>query len=363
MNQPKNSPVKGELVPVQIDYKTAGADFWKRYHVYRRLRQEELRPDDPLRPDDIEEKRLQHESPFDVEYHYEVARDGLLLSWFSGTCLKPGTPEYESSGHLFWADLYVRPDHRRQGIGSSWVPLIVELMDAHGCTKVGFSTEDGPGHEFLKSLGAEAKLVGAENRLKLADVDWKMVERWIEEGPKRSPQTRLETYDGPLPEAMWDDFAPQLSSMLNTIPFENLDIGTIVVTPDHMRDFYVRLVISGERLHTILTREPDGVISSITDMTWDPNRPSILEQRFTGVRPDARGRGLGKWIKAGMLGHLHKVYPQAQFVVTENAGSNAPMLAINKKLGFKQYRVETEYQVGRDRLADRLKGLPAGRRR
>jgi hypothetical protein len=49
-------------------------------------------------------------------------------------------------------------------------------------------------------------------------------------------------------------------------------------------------------------------------------------------------------------------------VSTENAGSNAPMLAINHKLGFKQYRAGTEYQVSRDGLADRLQGLSAGRR-
>ena len=357
-----NRPAIDEVVPARIDHKTAGPDFWKRYHAYRRVRHEESRPDDPLRPDDIEEKRLKRDSPFEIDYHYEIAKEGLLLSWFTGMTVKPGTPEYESSKHLFWADIYVHPAHRRQGIGSSWGPLIVELMDTHGCTTVGFGTEEAPGHAFLKALGAEAKLVGAENRLKLADVDWKMVERWIDEGPKRSPQTKFEIYDGPLPETMWDDFAPQLSSMLNTIPFENLDIGTIVVTPDHVRDFHARLVLSGEHLHTILTREPDGVISSITDMVWDPNRASILEQRFTGVRPDARGRGLGKWIKAAMLAHLHKLYPQAQWVVTENAGSNAPMLAINKKLGFKQYRVGTEYQVSRHGLADRLKGLSARRR-
>ena len=357
-----NPPVIGEVAPARIDYKMAGPDFWERYHVYRRLRHKESRPDDPMRPDDVEEKRLKRDSPFDFEYHYEIAKDGDLLSWFSGTTLKPGTPEYESSGHLFWSDIYVRPDHRRQGIGSSWVSLILELMDAHGCTTVGFGTEEPPGHAFLKALGAEPKLVGAENRLKLADVDWKMVDRWIAEGVKRSPQTKFEIYDGPLPEAMWDDFAPQLSTLLNTIPFENLDIGTIVVTPDHIRDFYAKLAITDERLHTILTRERDGVISSVTDMSWDPNRKTILEQRFTGVRPDARGRGLGKWIKAAMLAHLHKLYPQAKWVVTENAGSNAPMLAINKKLGFKQYRAGTEYQVSRDGLADRLKGLSAGRR-
>ena len=344
----------GELVPARLDFKSAGADFWSRYHDHRRMRQAESRPDDPLRPNDIEEKRLKRDNPFEIEYHYEIAKDGVLVSWFGGMTIKPGTPEYESNKHLFWADIYVRPDHRRKGIGSMWLPVIVELMDAHECTVVGFGTEDPPGHAFLKSLGAAAKLAGAENRLKLADVDWRMVERWIEEGPKRSPQTKFELYEGPLPEAMWDDFAPQLSSMLNTIPFEDLDIGKIVVTPAHMRDFYAQIAISGERLHTILTREPDGVISSVTDTTWAPHRPTIVDQRFTGVRPDARGRGLGKWIKAAMLAHLRKLYPEAQWVATENAGSNGPMLAINKKLGFKQYRAGTEYQISRDDLVARL---------
>jgi GNAT superfamily N-acetyltransferase len=349
----------GQLVPARIDFKSAGPDFWKRYHAYRRLRQKESRPDDPSRPDDIEEKRLKRDNPFDIQYFYEIAKDGLMLSGFSSSTSKPGTAGHESNKHLFWADLFVHPDHRRQGIGASWLPLIVELMDKHGCTVVGLSTEDAPGHSFLKWMGAAPKLVGAENRLKLADVDWKMVERWIDEGPKRSPQTKLEIYEGPLPEVMRADYAPQLSSMLNTIPFENLDHGEIVVTPDHMREWYAQLEISKERLLTILTREPDGVISAITDIGWAPHRPSIIQQRFTGVRPEARGRGLGKWIKAAMLARIRELYPKAEWVSTENAASNVPMLAINKKLGFKQYRAETEYQISRDRLAEHLKELSA----
>jgi hypothetical protein len=33
------------------------------------------------------------------------------------------------------------------------------------------------------------------------------------------------------------------------------------------------------------------------------------------------------------------------------------MLAINTKMGFKQFRVGSEYQISRDRLAARLKEL------
>ena len=345
--------------PARVDFKSAGPDFWERYHEYRRLRQREFRPDDPVRPDDLEEKRLKRDSLFDIQYWYEIAEGGRVVSMLSGSTSKPGTPEYDSNKHLFWADLYVRPDARRHGVGVSWIPLLVELMDVHGCTIVGLGTEEPSGHAFLKWLGADAKFSGAENRLKLADVDWKMVDRWVRDGPQRSPQTNLEIYDGPLPEAMWADYAPQLSTMLNTMPFENLDHGEIVITTAHMSDHYARLKIGDERLHTVLTREPDGVISAITDMSWAPHRPAIIEQRFTGVRPDARGRGLGKWIKAAMLQHVRKLYPEMQWMVTENAGSNAPMLAINKKLGFKEFRAGTEYQISRDGLAERIKGLPA----
>ncbi len=351
--------MKAYHLPVRVDFKSDSRDFWKRYHEFRRVRQHESRPDDPLRPDELEEKQLMRESAFDIQYRYEFTQDGRLLGWLSGSTSKPGTPGHDSNKHLFWADLYVRPDARRRGIGTSFMALLLELMDAHGCTVVGIGTEDDSGHAFLKWLGAEAKLSGAENRLKLADVDWKMVDRWVQEGPTRSPATRLEIYDGPLPEGMWNDYAPQLSSMLNTIPFEGLDHGEIVITPDHMRDYYSRLEIADERLHTILTREPDGVISAITDTSWAPHRPTIIEQRFTGVRPDAQGRGLGKWIKAAMLAHLQALYPDARWVATDNAGSNAPMLAINKKLGFKQFRAATEYQISRDNLAARISPLPA----
>ena len=113
-------------------------------------------------------------------------------------------------------------------------------MDEHGCSVLGGSTEEESGHGFLRWLGAEQKLTEIESRLKLSDVDWPMLERWAAEGALRSPETRLEIYDGELPDAMLDDFAPQLTSLLNTMPFEGLDVGTIIVTPERIKDWYDR---------------------------------------------------------------------------------------------------------------------------
>ncbi|HUZ87234.1 MAG TPA: GNAT family N-acetyltransferase [Candidatus Baltobacterales bacterium] len=345
------------LTAVPVDVMTAGPDFWQRYHEYRRVRQKDQRPDDPVRPDELEEKRLIRANPFEFEYRYEVVRDGVLVSMFGGKTVRPENPEYASNKHLFWTDFYVRPGERRQGIGASWLAVIVELMDRHGCTIVNMGAEDEPGYAFLRWAGAEAKFSGAENRLRIADVDWSRLERWVEEGQARSPHTKLEIHDGLLPESMWAEFAPQLSTMLNTIPWEGLDHGDIVVTPEHLRHHNERLAASHETPHTLLTREPDGTMSAVTDVTWAPYRRTIVYQEFTGVLPSARGRGLGKWIKAAMLLHLRDLYPDIQWVTTANAASNAPMLAINKKIGFRQYRAGKEYQMTRDQVAARIRSL------
>src|ERR1700680_4148687 len=221
--------MSNELLPVEVDPKRSGPEFWMRSHAYRRLRHEETRPDDPIRPDELDEARMRRDDPFETRYHYEIAREGMILSWFSASTPAPGSPGYDSNKHIFEAGCSVRRDHRRQGIGSLWLPLVLELMGRHGVRVLSTGAEENSGHAFLKWLGADAKLTETENRLELSDVDWAMVRRWIEDGPRRSPQTKLEVYDGGIPESMWAEYAPQISSILNTIPFDVLDPGGLVV--------------------------------------------------------------------------------------------------------------------------------------
>jgi len=317
----------------------------------------ESRPDHPVRPDALEELRMKRDNLFQVEHRYEISIGDLMLSWFYGQTARPGTAGYEQNKHLFWADAYVRPEHRRRGIARLWLPVLLELMDRHGCTTVGIGAEDESGHAYLKWLGAEPKMVGAENRLDLSQVDWEMLHRWATEGQRRSPNTKLEIFDGPPPEAMWVEFAAQQMAMLNSMPFEDLDYGHIVVTADHVREWYARLQELGEQTHTALTREPDGRISALTELSSAAYRPAHIHQMFTGVHMQERGRGLGKWVKAAMLLHVRDIYPEARWVTTDNVGSNAPMLAINRQLGFKEFRVGTEYQLSRNKLAARVRRL------
>lgn len=300
---------------------------------------------------------MKKDNLFEFQYWYEISRNGVMLGWADAETVKPANPEYDTNKHLFWADVFVRPEHRRQGIAKLWLPVMAELMDRHGCTVLGGEVQEKAGHAFMKWLGATPKLTEIESRLRLSEVDWEMLERWSAEGAQRSPQTRMEVYDGGPPESMWEEFGPQFTAMWNTMPLEELDLGDTIITPQRLRDWAERRKFSGEVLYTILTREPDGTISGVTEMTWAPHRPKILHQEFTGVYAGARGRGIGKWIKAAMLLHLREIYPNLEWVVTDNAHSNGPMLNINRTMGFKPYRTQVEYQMTRAELESRIRSL------
>jgi mycothiol synthase len=346
-----------DLIPRAVELDSADADFWRRFHVFRRARHDEVRPDDPYLPDDIERLRVLADLKFEINDAYEVVDGDRMVSWFKSAVTRPEAPGHETNRFFLWCTLSVLAPYRRRGIGRAHLPLMLELLDRHGCHTLTLESEEESGHAFLQWLGAEKKSEGAENRLHIPDVDWPMMHRWIEEGQKRSPQAKLEVYDDHIPDEMLDEFAPQLSALLNTMPWDDLDHGEIVTTPEVLRHEYERMDLGGLKHHTVLTREPNGVISGMTDISWAPHRPKILYQLFTGVRPDSRGRGIGKWIKAYMLDRMHRLYPDAEWIATGNADSNDPMLAINKKMGFQRYRWGAEYQITRDKLAERVEAL------
>ena len=81
-----------------------------------------------------------------------------------------------------------------------------------------------------------------------------------------------------------------------------------------------------------------------------------MRQYFTGVAPEHRCRGLATWLKAEMLARIRERYPQAKRVMTNNGTDNAPMLAINRALGFGDPIVHHTYRFDVPDLRARLAG-------
>src|SRR5438552_17032781 len=118
----------GELVPSPVDPVTAGVDFWRRYHEFRRVRQEETRPDEPVRNDADEEAHLKRISPFQAEKYFEVSRGREMLGLLQMSFVESAAHAYESNRHLGEADVFVRGAERRGRIASSFLPSMLQLI-------------------------------------------------------------------------------------------------------------------------------------------------------------------------------------------------------------------------------------------
>ncbi len=342
---------------IEFDAPTASPELWRLYHAYRRLRHAETDPDDPLLPDDLTEKSMKRVDPYEAVRRYAALREGHMVGLLYVDWWNPEAPAYAENAHYIWLFAATLAPARRQGIGTALARQALAVMDAQGKTKATTWSEEEDGYGYLAWLGASQVSAGAENRLDLRTVDWDMVGDWVARGEAKNSNTRLVFYEHRIPDEVLDTFCSMFAALLNTMPFDDMDRGPIVVTPEMMREQYRHMDDLGASHHTYVAYEPDGSIAGMTDIQFTPAQPDRIHQRFTGVRPDTRGRGLGKWLKAAMLEYIRRSYPDAHWVVTGNANSNDPMLAINRQLGFKTHKGGRTYQISRDELAARLAEL------
>lgn len=338
-----------------FDPRHASALDWRRYHAFRRLARHESRPDEPAAPDYVAEATLQRDDPRVVESHHLVQVGDEIVAELTIERSRPGSREYPTNRHLLSADVHVLEPQRRRGIATSLLPIVLAQMDEHGATVLSAAAAVEAGHAFLLRLGAEARFSDRQSRLDLRQVDWGMVDRWVREGVAASPGARLDLYPRWVPDELLDQYCLDLTELLNTIPFEDLDHGDIVITPDATQEWRARLARSGSANPTCVVRDPGGSLAGVTDVVKHPYEPGIVRQEFTGVHPRARGRGIGKWLKAAMLQHVQRAYPDTRWISTENAGSNAAMLAINQALGFRLHRTVIVYQLDRESLREALR--------
>lgn len=80
---------------------------------------------------------------------------------------------------------------------------------------------------------------------------------------------------------------------------------------------------------------PDGDVVAYSDVVVTVHESERAYQWGTLVRPDHRGHRLGLAVKVANLRRLQESQPQVTTLVTFNADVNAPMVAVNDRLGFR----------------------------
>jgi mycothiol synthase len=271
-----------------------------------------------------------------------------LVETSGGTPVASGFCWSNSAGdpRVMECDLFVGRDHRRRGIGSGLLATICNQTVNEGRSLLTWSTFGAvPGGDaFSRRVGARIGRVNRTSELVLADVDWTMIESWARAERARQLGYRLELVDRVFPEHLRAD-AATFHRIMQTAPREDLDVGDVIVDARFVAELDRALVEAGRTRWTVLVRDPAGACAGGTEVTFEPEDRATVVQQNTGIDPSHRGLGLAKWVKAAMLERTRHQRPEAVRVRTENAFSNAAMLAINEALGFKVISTRTEWQA------------------
>ncbi|HET8569480.1 MAG TPA: GNAT family N-acetyltransferase [Candidatus Limnocylindria bacterium] len=239
-------------------------------------------------------------------------------------------------------NLAVHPGHRRRGLATELLRRSLEGL-ADDLTLTGYGNDRVPaGAVFAARVGAKPGLAMHLNQLVLADVDRALIEEWATLDPEGY---RAVWITGNVPDELIENFIVAYDTM-NTAPRGDLKMDDWKTTPEMVREWDRTRAISGrERWAVLVIEERTGETAGYTEVSLDPATPHVIGQQGTATIPAHRGRGIGKWMKALVIRRILAERPAARFIRTGNATSNAPMLAINTRLGFKPAWASTVYQV------------------
>jgi GNAT superfamily N-acetyltransferase len=258
--------------------------------------------------------------------------------------------------HLGNVDLRVASAYRRRRIGHALMAAVAKRASAeHRRVLAAFSWDlVAAGEAFARSVGGDEKQVIRRSDLDLRAIDRALVGRWLDVPSDVRDRYELWPVVGAYPTDQYAAIA-EVEVVMNTMPHDDLDVEEQVRDADWVAQREQQQAQSPGERWTIFARERTKQrLVGYTQVFFYEDWPGHVDQGDTGVHPDHRGHGLGRWLKAATIDRIFREKPASFRIRTHNAFSNAPMLAINNELGFAVTAKQTVWEADVDEVLRRV---------
>lgn len=299
----------------------------------------EARPEDPPYPHALTEARFRTTSKLSQRETFVAFAGDRPVG--RATFVRNLTGSNEDIREL---ELAVHPEHRRRGIGRSlFAAGLHQIAEGSARLLEWFTTDRIPAAEAVSlRAGAKPGLRMRVSQLDLSSRDRALMRSWASSLPAGY---RLEWIVDRIPDGLLEQ-ALEAYRAINRMPLEDLEMRPWKFTEEIVRDWERTRTERGQTYWLVLAiHEASGEAAGFTDVVFDLRYPHLIHQGGTAVDPKHQGRDLGKCMKATMVERIVTELPRARFIRTENAGTNAPMLGINVKMGFAPAWHETIWQL------------------
>ncbi|MEU5152765.1 GNAT family N-acetyltransferase [Glycomyces sp. NPDC021274] len=282
---------------------------------------------------------IAHPRPGHHVRHYTAAVDDHVIGYLR-LDVAPENPRTASG------ELLVHPGHRGAGHGTALLDHALATCRAEDRSTLTFSTiralgDDGPqrssdGTRFLERHGFTLALDLVRRRLPVHTPGDAVETRLWDEALAASRDYEVRSWTGPVPDDLLDDMCRMDAMILAQVPMGDLEMAPEQVDAARLRA--KEAVTAAHRMtavHTVAVHRATGEVAAHTRVdVYDVPDARHGHVLITIVDPAHRGRRLGLLVKLANLRHLREHHPDVTELWTANAASNAPMIAVNERLGF-----------------------------
>ncbi|QIX25793.1 GNAT family N-acetyltransferase [Nocardioides sp. JQ2195] len=254
---------------------------------------------------------------------------------------------------LAWGKVHTHPRHRRRGHGGALLAHLEERAARAGRTR--FVTEtaypwdapaDGAGHPDADFLTRRGFVFGIGDVQRVLDlpVPGDLLASLAASAAPHHTAYALRSFAGPVPEEHVADYAALCAAVSTEAPTGGLDLEPETADVAAFRAVEELQARQGRTRHATVAVAPDGSLAGYTDLVTSEHDPGRAYQWGTLVRREHRGHRLGLAVKVANILHLQARRPDINVVRTWNAETNAPMVGVNRAMGFRAVDRLGEFQ-------------------